>query len=637
MDADARASHPGEQVREVGVDLAIRPKPLDVGSLNDERDVGFVSRNQEFFEATEVASTAFGLSIGELGHAVFDVRAGFDLDVGEVAIRRFEQEVASAVVGQWWFAAFDRVPLERRKFLRDECLLEEIVGERGTNADVDVAIQDGDGVVVRRSIRVVDRRAQYLTTGFEDRPQRTRIAEIDAFWVALESNPDDEAVGSIDDPSTEEIAIDGVQGVHGGDRAFICEVEHERCVLPYLAVIDTIILSHRHECVPLPKQRSRSNCSIESMNRVIVVISVAVLVVLAGCAGVETALDGEGDDLLDETDVEDTGENTDDEDDEDDPPDVDGELEIHHIDVGQADSTLIVTPDGETILLDTGDWRQDGSGVIAYLESEGIDRIDHLVATHGHADHIGGHAAIIEHFETEAEGIGNVYDSGVPHDSATYENYLDAVEDHGLELLLVEEGDELPIDDHAVGALVLNPPAGDSGTDLHYNSVTLVVEFGDVRYLTTGDAEADAEDRLVDEWGDELDADVYQAGHHGSSTSSTESFMDAVDPAIAVMSSNFDSQYGHPHDEVLEDFADRGLETYWTGVHGDVVVTTDGEEIDVETSEEFSTDAADLLEEKPEDEDDDSYSLPGTYAHSSSTVLAAGAIQGASDPIPAGG
>ena len=369
------------------------------------------------------------------------------------------------------------------------------------------------------------------------------------------------------------------------------------------------------------------------MNRVILVISVAVLVVLAGCAGVETALDGESDDLSDETDVEDADEDTDD---GDDPPDVDGELEIHHIDVGQADSTLVITPDGETILVDTGDWRQDGSDVIAYLESEGIDRIDHLVATHGHADHIGGHAAVIEYFETEADGIGNVYDSGVPHDSATYENYLDTVEDHGLELLLVEEGDELPIGDDAVDALILNPPEGDSGNDLHYNSVALVVEFGDVRYLTTGDAETDAEDRLVDEWSDELDVDVYQAGHHGSSTSSTGPFVDAVGPEIAVISSNFDSQYGHPHDEVLEDFADRGLETYWTGVHGDVVVTTDGEGIDVETSEEFSTDAADLLEEKPAD-DEESYTLDGPFTPVGSIVLVPGAIQGASSPIPAGG
>ena len=78
--------------------------------------------------------------------------------------------------------------------------------------------------------------------------------------------------------------------------------------------------------------------------------------------------------------------------------------------------------------------------------------------------------------------------------------------------------------------------------------------------------------------------------------------MDAVAPSIAVISSSYDSQYGHPHDEVLEDFADRGIATYWTGVHGDIVMTTDGEDITVETDSEFSTDAADLLDEKPDDD-----------------------------------
>ena len=281
--------------------------------------------------------------------------------------------------------------------------------------------------------------------------------------------------------------------------------------------------------------------------------------------------------------------------------DVDGELEIHHIDVGQADAALIRTPDGETIVIDTGDWRQDGSGVIEYLEAHDVDRIDHLIGTHGHADHIGGHAAIIEHYETERDGIGAVYDSGVPHTSQTYERYLDAVEEYDVELFVVEEGDELPIDDANVSGLVVNPPAGDSGSDLHFNSVSIVFEFGDVRYLTTGDAETDAESRMIEAWADELDADIYQAGHHGSTTSSTPPFLDTVAPEVAIISSNFDSQYGHPHDEILEAFAEREIETYWTGVHGDIVLTTDGSTIAIETETEFSSDADELLAAKHED------------------------------------
>ncbi len=361
------------------------------------------------------------------------------------------------------------------------------------------------------------------------------------------------------------------------------------------------------------------------MRRVLLVVVIGVMVGFAGCADVSVD-DGSGDDLTDGTtdggdindadgqdavDTDETdGEDEPDRDTDDDPPPsddtnpdtLDGEVEIHHIDVGQADSTLIRTPDGEIILIDTGDWRQGGEGVIAYLEAEGIDRIDHLVSTHGHADHIGGHDAVIEWAETEGNGIGIAYDNGVPHTSATYDRYLDAVEEYEVDLRFVEGGDELPIADDAVDALVVNPPEGDSGSDLHYNSVAIVFEFGDVTYLTTGDAERAAEERMVDQWAAELNADVYQAGHHGSSTSSTQPFLDIVDPAVGIISSNYDSQYGHPHDEVLERFGAMDVETYWTGVHGNIVVTTDGDEITVEATDEFSTNPADLLEEKPDDD-----------------------------------
>nr|WP_276256458.1 ComEC/Rec2 family competence protein [Halovivax sp. TS33] len=280
-----------------------------------------------------------------------------------------------------------------------------------------------------------------------------------------------------------------------------------------------------------------------------------------------------------------------------------GELEIHHIDVGQADSTLLVTPDGETILIDTGDWPQDGSDVIAYLEARGIDRIDHLVATHSHADHIGGHAAVIEHFETNGDGIGAAYDSGIPASSATYDNYLDAVEEYDVDLLLVERGDELPIEGD-VSARVLNPPPGASRDQIRNNDVALAVEFGAFRYVTTGDAESGGESRMLEEWGSDLEADVYQVGHHGSSTSSSEAFVDAVDPEAAIISSAYDSQYGHPSDDVLERFADREIDTYWTPVHGDIVVRTDGASFEVETGESFSTNAADILDEKPDSGDE---------------------------------
>ncbi len=365
------------------------------------------------------------------------------------------------------------------------------------------------------------------------------------------------------------------------------------------------------------------------MKRALLIVLVAALLLLAGCVDGTTTIDddltAEADDELGEAESDTSSEETTGDgdgtesnetteaaagsstDETDSAASVDGELEIHHIDVGQADATLLIEPTGETMLIDSGDWRQGGSDVIDYLEAQDVDRIDHLVATHGHADHIGGHDAIIEHYETERNGIGAAYDSGVAATSQTYERYLDAIEDHDVELLIVEDGDHLEFGEASVD--VFNPPAGDSGSNLHSNSVTFKIEFGDFSYLTTGDAEADAEERMVDEHGDQLEADIYHAGHHGSSTSSTAPFMNEVTPAVAIISSAYDSQYGHPHDEVLEDYADRGIETYWTGVHGDIVLTTDGQSYELEVEHEFSTDAADLLEEKPADDDNTQASL----------------------------
>jgi competence protein ComEC len=270
-----------------------------------------------------------------------------------------------------------------------------------------------------------------------------------------------------------------------------------------------------------------------------------------------------------------------------------GTLEIHAINVGQADATLVRT-DEETMLVDSGHWQDDGETVIAYLEAHGVDRIDHLVSTHAHADHIGGHEAIIDYYETEKGGVGAVYDPGVPHTTRTYERYLDAIERHDVDLFEIAEGDELPFE--GAGATVLNP-AEPGGDDLHDGGVALRVALGETSFLFTGDAERDAEARMLEAHGDALDADVYQAGHHGSDTSSGPAFLDAVDPEVAVVSSGYDSQYGHPHDEPLERFAERGIETTWTAVHGTIVFESDGRELSVRTQHDATTDPLALRDE----------------------------------------
>jgi len=268
---------------------------------------------------------------------------------------------------------------------------------------------------------------------------------------------------------------------------------------------------------------------------------------------------------------------------------VDGTLEVHFINVGQSVSTLVVGPTGETMLIDTGHYNDDGAYVLTYLERRGIDRIDHLVVSHNDADHIGGNAAIIDHYEREADGIGAVYDPGIAASTQTYERYLDAVETHDVTLYETREGDEIRFE--GVDVTVLGPPEPylEDGAR-NENSIVLKLTHGETSFLLTGDAEDDQEAYLVDRYGDRLRSTVLKAGHHGSSSSSSGAFLDAVRPNAVVVSSAYDSRYGHPTEAVLGRFADRSLPTYWTATHGDIVFVSDGRGVTVRTQAAAPTD-----------------------------------------------
>ncbi len=302
---------------------------------------------------------------------------------------------------------------------------------------------------------------------------------------------------------------------------------------------------------------------------------VLILIMTAGCMGLTDNGEAPADDITEN------------------PAPTAGDIEVHIINVGQAESTLLIAPSGETILVDSGNWPQDGEEVLTYLEAQGVDRIDHLVTTHPHADHIGGHEAVIEHYETNADGVGAVWDSGVTSTSQTYEEYIDAIARHNVTLYETRAGDELPID--GVNAQVLHPPTEfEPSDDAHAGSVALRVQHGNMTFITTGDAEVEAEEWMVDTYGTSLTADVYQVGHHGSTTSSAASFLEQMNPAVAVISSDYESQYGHPHEETLTKLAQRDIDTYWTATHGTVVLKSDGTRMDVLTQADAPTDPTQL-------------------------------------------
>ncbi|MDZ5810613.1 lamin tail domain-containing protein [Halorubrum sp. AD140] len=314
--------------------------------------------------------------------------------------------------------------------------------------------------------------------------------------------------------------------------------------------------------------------TVAGRGRLLVVVAV---VVLAGCVG---AIPGDptsgASDAANDSDASELG-----------------TVEVHYINVGQSVSTLVVSPAGETMLVDTGHYDDDGEHVLSYLRRHDVSRIDHLVTSHNDADHIGGHAAVIEYYETEADGIGAVYDPGIAASTQTYGEYLDAVEAHDVSLYETREGDALRFGD--VDVDVLGPPEPYlESEDRNENSIVLKLTHGETQFLLSGDAEDDQEAYLVETYGSELRSTVLQAGHHGSASSSGERFLDTVRPRAVVVSSAYDSQYGHPHTETLQRLADRSVPTYWTGTHGNVVLASDGKAVSVQTQREAPTDPLSL-------------------------------------------
>lgn len=282
-----------------------------------------------------------------------------------------------------------------------------------------------------------------------------------------------------------------------------------------------------------------------------------------------------------------------------------GTLDIHYINVGQGDATLIVGPTNETMLIDTGDYRDDGETVLDYLRQHNINRIDYLITTHADADHIGGHEAVIDYYETQANGIGAVYDPGLASSSQTYDEYLDAVEEHDVPLYETRAGDPIPFE--GVKTEVLAPPEPYLDSEQrNENSIVLRLTLGQTSFMLPGDVEEDGESYLVDQYGGSLRSAVLKSAHHGSAGSNTGPFLDAVQPQVAVISSAYDSQYGHPSEEALQRLADRDIDAYWTATHGNIVMTSDGETISIATQQTATTDPDSLRDAQPVEPGSDS-------------------------------
>ena len=248
-----------------------------------------------------------------------------------------------------------------------------------------------------------------------------------------------------------------------------------------------------------------------------------------------------------------------------------GELRVSFIDVGQGDSEFIELPNGETLLIDAGT-NETGADVVNYIESLGYSSIDYVVGTHPHEDHIGGLDDVIRTFDVES-----VYMPKVTADTKTFEDVLDAVAEKGLSINTAKAGVSI-VDGEDLSVKMLAPVLDEYDNTNDYSAVIKVV-YGDTSFLFTGDAEEYAESLIT---GD-VSADVLKVGHHGSSTSTGEEFLQRVSPSYAVISCGFDNSYGHPHIETMEKLGSLGIPVFRTDEMGTIVATSEGSEISFRT------------------------------------------------------
>jgi len=251
-----------------------------------------------------------------------------------------------------------------------------------------------------------------------------------------------------------------------------------------------------------------------------------------------------------------------------------GNLSVYFVDVGQGDSTLFVV-DGKTILIDAGESGMGGR-VVRDVQALGITRIDLLVATHPHSDHIGGMQEILASFP-----VGQVLDAGTPSTSPVYEHFLETIDRKNIPYRVAEQGQIIDIDP-ALRVFVLSPPRQHLGDDLNINSVVLRISYGTIDFLMTGDLGGEGEDALIRS-GYPLDAEILKIGHHGSSDSTSPAFLFQVRPEMAILFAGEDNPYGHPHRETLALLEGSGVTVCRTDRDGTVVVRTDGMSYSVKT------------------------------------------------------
>ncbi|HJN77350.1 MAG TPA: ComEC/Rec2 family competence protein [Myxococcota bacterium] len=249
-----------------------------------------------------------------------------------------------------------------------------------------------------------------------------------------------------------------------------------------------------------------------------------------------------------------------------------GTLEVHVLDVGQGDAILIEAPDGEHILVDSGTRSAD---LVPVLSALGVEDLDLVVATHPHADHIGGMQQIVRSFDVEL-----FLDNGLEHTTKTYGELVQTLDEEAVTHRTAQKGEVFTYDDLTVTVLWPGPKTlRGTRSDLNSNSVVLRLDHGEVCFLLTGDAEAPTERALIS--GGIERCEVLKVAHHGSNHSTSAAFLRAVDPDIALISCGLGNRYHHPGDQTTARLAASGAVIYRTDAWGVLTLESDGRNVEV--------------------------------------------------------
>ncbi len=248
----------------------------------------------------------------------------------------------------------------------------------------------------------------------------------------------------------------------------------------------------------------------------------------------------------------------------------DGEMAVHFLDVGQGDCSLIVMPNGQTVLIDAST-KDEADNILEYISNQNVTHISYFILTHPHADHIGSAQKIVETLS-----IGKIVMPDVQTDTATFEKLLIAIDKKNIPVHIAKVGDIISLEN--ANMKILGPVK--KTDDLNNMSIVLRFDYGKTSFVFTGDAEKPSEADMLDKFSSsEFRADVIKIGHHGASTSSSTEFLSAIKPDYAVISCGKDNSYGHPHTETINTLNSLGIKYFRTDKVGNIVFSSDGEKV----------------------------------------------------------